>query len=46
MATVLPSAARAALWYLLNHGTYAATVLVAVNLGDDADTTGAGAWQT
>ncbi len=45
MATVLPSAARAALWYLLNHGAYAATVLAAVNLGDDADTTGAVAWQ-
>ena len=26
---------------MLNHGTYAATVLAAINLGDDADTTGA-----
>ena len=32
---------EAALWCLLKHGTYAATVLAAVNLGDDTDTTGA-----
>ena len=32
---------EAALWCLLHHDTYAATVLAAVNLGDDADTTGA-----
>lgn len=32
---------EAALWCLLRHGTYAATVLAAVNLGDDTDTTGA-----
>ena len=30
-----------ALWCLLEHNTYAATVLAAVNLGDDTDTTGA-----
>ncbi|MDJ0367272.1 ADP-ribosylglycohydrolase family protein [Hymenobacter sp. H14-R3] len=32
---------KAALWCLLRHDTYAATVLAAVNLGDDTDTTGA-----
>ena len=32
---------EAALWCLLKHNTYAATVLAAVNLGDDTDTTGA-----
>ena len=32
---------EAALWCLLKHETYAATVLAAVNLGDDTDTTGA-----
>ena len=32
---------EAALWCLLEHDTYAATVLAAVNLGDDTDTTGA-----
>ncbi len=32
---------EAALWYLLRYETYAATVLAAVNLGDDTDTTGA-----
>ena len=32
---------EAALWCLLEHDSYAATVLAAVNLGDDADTTGA-----
>ena len=32
---------EAALWCLLRHQTYAATVLAAVNLGDDTDTTGA-----
>ena len=32
---------EAALWCLLQHETYAATVLAAVNLGDDTDTTGA-----
>jgi ADP-ribosylglycohydrolase len=32
---------EAALWCLLKHDTYAATVLAAVNLGDDTDTTGA-----
>ncbi len=32
---------EAALWCLLNHDTYAATVLAAVNLGEDTDTTGA-----
>ena len=32
---------EAALWCLLNYDTYAATVLAAVNLGDDTDTTGA-----
>ena len=32
---------EAALWCLLKHDTYAATVLTAVNLGDDTDTTGA-----
>jgi ADP-ribosyl-[dinitrogen reductase] hydrolase len=32
---------EAALWCLLTHNTYAATVLAAVNLGDDTDTTGA-----
>ena len=32
---------EAALWCLLQHSTYAATVLAAVNLGDDTDTTGA-----
>ncbi|RZL10689.1 MAG: ADP-ribosylglycohydrolase family protein [Hymenobacter sp.] len=32
---------EAALWCLLKHATYAATVLAAVNLGDDTDTTGA-----
>ncbi|GAB3588756.1 ADP-ribosylglycohydrolase family protein [Hymenobacter daeguensis] len=32
---------EAALWCLLTHDTYAATVLAAVNLGDDTDTTGA-----
>jgi ADP-ribosyl-[dinitrogen reductase] hydrolase len=31
----------AALWCLLRHDSYAATVLAAVNLGDDTDTTGA-----
>ena len=31
----------AALWCLLRHETYAETVLAAVNLGDDTDTTGA-----
>ncbi|MGY3090175.1 ADP-ribosyl-[dinitrogen reductase] hydrolase [Hymenobacter sp. UYAg731] len=32
---------EAALWCLLTHDNYAATVLAAVNLGDDTDTTGA-----
>ena len=32
---------EAALWCLLKHNTYAATVLAAVNLGEDTDTTGA-----
>ncbi|MGI4865378.1 MAG: ADP-ribosylglycohydrolase family protein [Janthinobacterium lividum] len=32
---------EAALWCLLKYDTYAATVLAAVNLGDDTDTTGA-----
>ena len=32
---------EAALWCLLKHDAYAATVLAAVNLGDDIDTTGA-----
>ncbi|SFQ49454.1 ADP-ribosylglycohydrolase family protein [Hymenobacter arizonensis] len=32
---------EAALWCLLQHETYAATVLAAVNLGEDTDTTGA-----
>ncbi|RYU81318.1 ADP-ribosylglycohydrolase family protein [Hymenobacter persicinus] len=32
---------EAALWCLLRHGTFAETVLAAVNLGDDTDTTGA-----
>ena len=32
---------EASLWCLLNYDTYAATVLAAVNLGDDTDTTGA-----
>ena len=32
---------EAAFWCLLNYNTYAATVLAAVNLGDDTDTTGA-----
>ena len=32
---------EAALWCLLGHTSYAATVLAAVNLGDDTDTTGA-----
>jgi len=32
---------EAALWCLLKHDTYSATVLTAVNLGDDTDTTGA-----
>ena len=32
---------EAALWCLLRHDSYAATVLAAVNLGDDTDTTGA-----
>ncbi|RZK36595.1 MAG: ADP-ribosylglycohydrolase family protein [Hymenobacter sp.] len=32
---------EAALWCLLTQDTYAATVLAAVNLGDDTDTTGA-----
>jgi ADP-ribosyl-[dinitrogen reductase] hydrolase len=32
---------EAALWCLLRHDTYAATVLAAVNLGEDTDTTGA-----
>lgn len=32
---------EAALWCLLQHDTYAVTVLAAVNLGDDTDTTGA-----
>ena len=32
---------EATLWCLLTHDTYAATVLAAVNLGDDTDTTGA-----
>ncbi|OON69377.1 ADP-ribosylglycohydrolase family protein [Hymenobacter sp. CRA2] len=32
---------EAALWCLLRHNTYAETVLAAVNLGDDTDTTGA-----
>jgi ADP-ribosyl-[dinitrogen reductase] hydrolase len=32
---------EAALWCLLRHDTYADTVLAAVNLGDDTDTTGA-----
>ena len=32
---------EAALWCLLQHDSYAATVLAAVNLGDDTDTTGA-----
>lgn len=32
---------EASLWCLLRHETYAETVLAAVNLGDDTDTTGA-----
>ncbi|HEX8351199.1 MAG TPA: ADP-ribosylglycohydrolase family protein [Hymenobacter sp.] len=32
---------EAALWCLLKHETYASTVLAAVNLGEDTDTTGA-----
>lgn len=32
---------EAALWCLLRHDSYPATVLAAVNLGDDSDTTGA-----
>jgi len=32
---------EASLWCLLRHNTYAETVLAAVNLGDDTDTTGA-----
>jgi ADP-ribosyl-[dinitrogen reductase] hydrolase len=32
---------EAAVWCLLRHATYADTVLAAVNLGDDTDTTGA-----
>jgi ADP-ribosylglycohydrolase len=32
---------EAALWCLLKHDSYATTVLAAVNLGDDTDTTGA-----
>jgi ADP-ribosyl-[dinitrogen reductase] hydrolase len=32
---------EAILWCLLKHDTYAATVLAAVNLGEDTDTTGA-----
>jgi len=32
---------EASLWCLLNHGDYASTVLEAVNLGEDTDTTGA-----
>ncbi|MFD2717861.1 ADP-ribosylglycohydrolase family protein [Hymenobacter monticola] len=32
---------EASLWCLLKHDSYAATVLAAVNLGDDTDTTGA-----
>ncbi|GAA3968435.1 ADP-ribosylglycohydrolase family protein [Hymenobacter antarcticus] len=32
---------EAALWCLLTHNDYAATVLAAVNLGEDTDTTGA-----
>jgi ADP-ribosylglycohydrolase len=32
---------EASLWCLLTYDTYAATVLAAVNLGDDTDTTGA-----
>ncbi|AYA37829.1 hypothetical protein D3Y59_12715 [Hymenobacter oligotrophus] len=32
---------EAALWCLLHHETFAETVLAAVNLGDDTDTTGA-----
>ena len=32
---------EAALWCLLRHNTYAATVLAAVNLGEDTDTTAA-----
>lgn len=32
---------EASLWCLLRHDTYAETVLAAVNLGDDTDTTGA-----
>ncbi len=32
---------EAAVWCLLTYDTYAATVLAAVNLGDDTDTTGA-----
>ena len=32
---------EAALWSFLNAETYKQTVLMAVNLGDDADTTGA-----
>ena len=32
---------EASLWCLLRHDTYATTVLAAVNLGDDTDTTGA-----
>ncbi|UOQ64465.1 ADP-ribosylglycohydrolase family protein [Hymenobacter volaticus] len=37
---------EAAFWCLLRHDTFAETVLAAVNLGDDTDTTGAvvGAW--
>ena len=32
---------EAALWSLLRHDSYRSTVLAAVNLGDDTDTTGA-----
>ena len=32
---------EAALWCLLRYGSYAETVLAAVNLGEDTDTTGA-----
>ena len=32
---------EAALWCLLRHDSYQSTVLAAVNLGDDTDTTGA-----
>ena len=35
------STLEACLWCLANHGDFRATVLAAVNLGDDADTTGA-----